>query len=493
MLSFISIRWRLILFHVLTMLGIGAVLVIGLFAVFGIAVSESVEQLASSRANEAARIIESTGGLADADLVSLNRDSVIIIALDREGRVVTQTGSGLPDGSRVEDDLWRTVLATGKGTGAPGQGRFDLWDDAAYHLHAEPVNAPESGIAIVEAAVNYDRVGADQFTWITLGFAGFGILAFILVTIGSYYLVRYSLSPVRAIADAAAEISAVDLSRRLPVRSRRDELGQLAMTFNDLLGRLDSAFRDRERVLEQQRRFVADASHELRTPLTSILGYARMLRTWGLERPEMAREAVSSLEQEAIRMEALVEGMLQLARGDEGVPMRQEEHDLGEVILRAIDPILASNDDGITIDADLTCLTCLTDLSKDVVAWVDADQIHQALMILLDNAMKFSPSGGTVRVRLQPRGDVVDICVIDEGPGIPPEIQDRIFERFFRAEASRTTRGTGLGLSIARAIADRHGGSLTVESTPGNGATFRLRIPRRNVPQAIGAMLAPTA
>lgn len=472
MLSFISIRWRLILFHVLTMLGIGAVLVIGLFAVFGIAVSESVEQLASSRANEAARIIESTGGLADADLVSLNRDNVIIIALDREGRVVTQTGSGLPDGSRVEDDLWRTVLATGEGAGAPGQGRFDPWDDAAYHLHAEPVNAPESGIAIVEAAVNYDRVGADQFTWITLGFAGFGILAFILVTIGSYYLVRYSLSPVRAIADAAAEISAVDLSRRLPVRSRRDELGQLAMTFNDLLGRLDSAFRDRERALEQQRRFVADASHELRTPLTSILGYARMLRTWGLERPEMAREAVSSLEQEAIRMEALVEGLLQLARGDEGAPLQREEHDLGEIVLRAIDPVLASNDDGITIDADLTCL------AEDVLAWVDADQIHQALMILLDNAMKFSPPGGTVRVRLQPRGDVVDVCIVDEGPGIPPEIQDRIFERFFRAETSRTTRGTGLGLPIARAIAERHGGSLTVESTPGNGAAFRLRIPR---------------
>lgn len=478
MLSFIPIRWRLILFHVLTVLGIGAVLVIGLFAVFGIAVSESVEQLASSRANEAARIIESTGRLTDDDLVSLNRDSVIIIALDAEGRVVAQTGAGLPAGSRVEDDLWRRVLATGEGAGAAGQGRFDLWDDAAYHLHAEPVNAPESGIAIVEAAVNYDRVGADQFTWITLGFAGFGILAFILVTIGSYYLVRYSLSPVRAIADAAAEISAVDLSRRLPVRSKRDELGQLAMTFNGLLGRLDSAFRDRERTLEQQRQFVADASHELRTPLTSILGYARMLRTWGLERPEMAREAVRSLEQEALRMKALVEGMLQLTRGDEGVPLQQEEHHLGEIVLRAIDPILASNDDGITIDADLTCLTGLPVPSNDLIVRVEADQIHQALTILLDNAMKFSPPGGTVRVRLQPQEDVVDVCVVDEGPGVPPAIQDRIFERFFRAETSRTTRGTGLGLSIARAIAERHGGSLTVESEPGHGATFRLRIPR---------------
>ncbi len=314
------------------------------------------------------------------------------------------------------------------------------------------------------AGVSYDRVGQSQFELLTLGFAGFGILAFVLVTIGSYLLVRSSLAPVKAIADAAAEISAVDLSRRLPVGSTRDELGQLAMTFNDLLGRLDSAFQDRERTLERQRQFVADASHELRTPLTSILGYARMLRTWGLERPELAREAVVSLEQEATRMDALVSGLLQLTRGDEGVPLEREVHDVGEIVLRAIDPILASRDEAVIVDADLTDPANPT---NEAVAWVDASQIHQALTILLDNAVKFSPPGGTIRVRLGHERDFVEICVIDEGPGIPPEIQDRIFERFFRAETSRTTPGSGLGLPIARTIAERHGGTLTVTSKPG--------------------------
>ncbi len=355
------------------------------------------------------------------------------------------------------------------------RGTLDLWDDRAIYVHSEPIADPSSSIRSVVAGVSYDRVGQSQFELLTLGFAGFGILAFVLVTIGSYLLVRSSLAPVKAIADAAAEISAVDLSRRLPVGSTRDELGQLAMTFNDLLGRLDSAFQDRERTLERQRQFVADASHELRTPLTSILGYARMLRTWGLERPELAREAVVSLEQEATRMDALVSGLLQLTRGDEGVPLEREVHDVGEIVLRAIDPILASRDEAVIVDADLTGPA---DPTEEAVAWVDASQIHQALTILLDNAVKFSPPGGTIRVRLQQERDVVEIRVIDEGPGIPPEIQDRIFERFFRAETSRTTPGSGLGLLIARAIAERHGGTLTVTSKPGRGATFRLRIPR---------------
>lgn len=230
--------------------------------------------------------------------------------------------------------------------------------------------------------------------------------------------------------------------------------------------------------VEQQRRFVADASHELRTPLTSVLGYARMLRAWGLERPGVAWEAVESLAREAIRMDVVVSGMLQLTRGDEGVPPRLVEQCPGRIVLDAIDPILASNDDQVTIDADLADLADPAGRAGDLTVRVDADQIHQALTILLDNAVKFSPSGGTVRVTLRAAADAIEVSVTDSGPGIPAGIQERISERFFRAETSRTMRGSGLGLPIARVIAERHGGRLTVESAPGHGATFRLRIPR---------------
>jgi len=281
MLTAMPIRWRLTLFHILTVLGIGALLVIGLFAVFGIAVAEAVEQQASSRANEAARIIESTGQLSENDLASLSRDNVIVVALDERGEVIAQTGSGIPEGVQVPNDLWKAVLASGEGSGGEHLGPFTPWDDSLRYLHAEPVEAPGSPIRVVEAVVSYDYVGQNQFEVVTLLFAGIGVLVFILIGIGSFFLVRFSLSPVADIASSAAEITAVDLSRRLPVRSKRDELGRLAITFNELLERLEEAFRHREEALARQRRFVADASHELRTPLTSILGYARMLRSWG--------------------------------------------------------------------------------------------------------------------------------------------------------------------------------------------------------------------
>ncbi|HEV2065353.1 MAG TPA: HAMP domain-containing sensor histidine kinase, partial [Thermomicrobiales bacterium] len=434
MLSRMSIRWRLILFHVLTMLGIAAVLIFGLFVIFGIAVANSVEQQAEARSNEAARIVESTGTLTADNLAVLNRDNVMIFALDGEGRVVSQTGFGLQLGTQLPQGEWSRTLIRGEGLEDEVRGALDLWDDRAIFIHTETVGEPGGGsadnpgtgssspIASVGAGVSYDWVGQTQFEWITIALAGFGVVAFVLVTIGSFVLVRHSLAPVQAIAETAAEIGEHDLSRRLPVRSERDELGNLAVTFNELLARLDTAFRDRERTLEQQRRFVADASHELRTPLTSILGYARMLRAWGLERPEVAREAVDSLEREAVRMEALVNGMLQLTRGDEGAPLLLEPRDLGQLVLDAIDLILAANLDEVTIDANLSSgpeRPGSPDRPEGMVATVDANQIHRVLMILLDNAVKFSPRGGRVQVTLGAEPDAVEICVTDTGPGIP--------------------------------------------------------------------------
>lgn len=471
MLRAMPIRWRLTLFHILTVLGIGALLVIGLFAVFGIAVSETVEQQASSRANEAARIIESTGGLSGDDLVSLGRDHVIIVALDGRGAIVAQSGSGIPEGTTVRDDLWREVLASGEGNGGEHRGPFTPWDDSIRYLHAEPVDAPGSPIRVVEAVVSYDHVGQTQFQVVTLFFAGFGIVAFILISVGSFFLVRFSLAPVAEIASSAAEITAVDLSRRLPVRSKRDELGRLAITFNELLERLEEAFRHREKALADQRRFVADASHELRTPLTSILGYARMLRAWGLSDPAAAREAVAALEEEAERMEALVERLLQLARSDEGAPLRLEAHDLREIVERAVRQARSSARMGITIREAIP--------PEPVIVCCDAGQIREVFAIVLDNAVKFSPPEGEVTIRLSSTPREATIAISDRGPGIAVADQERIFERFYRAETSRTTKGTGLGLAIAAETLRRHGGSIAVGSAPGRGATFTIRLPRR--------------
>jgi signal transduction histidine kinase len=480
MMTAMPIRWRLTLFHVLTVLGIGVLLVIGLFAVFGIAVSEAVEQQASSRANEAARIIESAGGLSDDDLASLSRDNVIVIALDERGAIEAQTGAGIPAGTTVPEDLWREVLASGEGKGGEHRGPLTPWDDSIRYLHAEPVEAPGSPIRVVQAVISYDYVGQTQFEIVTLLFAAIGILVIVLISIGSFFIVRVSLAPVTEIATAAAEITAVDLSRRLPVRSKRDELGRLAITFNELLERLEDAFRHREKALADQRRFVADASHELRTPLTSILGYARMLRSWGLAEPEAAREAVTALEGEAARMETLVDRLLQLARSDEGAPLRLEAHDLRGIVERAVQraraSATASSKSGITIQDEIPL--------EPVVVVCDAEQVSGVIDIVLDNATKFSPPNGEVMIRLSATSDAsaapgeAVITISDCGPGIAPADHEWIFQRFYRADASRTTRGTGLGLAIAHETLRRHGGSIGVESAPGHGAVFSIRLPR---------------
>ncbi len=470
MLSRISIRWRIVLFNIVTLLGIAALLTLGMFAVFGIAVRTTIQDLTASRANEAARVVESTGALTNDDLARLNRDGVYVIALAGDGRVISHIGAGVATGVIADSGPWRQALAADQGRGGEQLAIFTRWDNDSVYKYAEPVRSAESGIRVIEAGVTYDRVGQDQFMWVTIAFIGFGILAFVLITIGSIFLVRFSLAPVTAIAGAAAEIGAADLSQRLPVRSERDELGQLAMTFNALLDRLETAFRDREEALAHQRRFVADASHELRTPLTSIMGYTRLLRDWGLTNPDASAEAVARMETEAVRMQSLVEGLLILARGDEAIGGPWTETDLGQLVLDAVALMSVGDGRGFDLGVDLRLP------EAPVIVTVDREAIAQALAILLDNARKFSPDAGTIAVGLDLADGCAAITVADAGPGIAPEHRDRIFERFYRAEAARSTPGAGLGLAIAKDIVERHGGTISVISEPGTGAAFTIRL-----------------
>jgi heavy metal sensor kinase len=282
---------------------------------------------------------------------------------------------------------------------------------------------------------------------------------------GGYALARRVLAPVGRMADQARTITAERLSERLPVVNPDDELGQLATIFNETFARLERSF-------EQLRRFTADASHELRTPLTAI----RSVGEVGLRqhRDEKAyREIIGSMLEEADRLGRLVDSLLTLSRTEAGeVKLTLERVDLAELAREV------ANHLGVLAEEKRQSIS--VEAAGPVYATVDRLVLRQAVINLVDNAIKYSPEGGRVRIFVQdqPHGPMLE--VIDTGPGIRVEHQKRIFDRFYRVDKARSRElgGTGLGLAIARWAVEAHGGRIAVESKEGAGSTFRIVLPR---------------
>jgi two-component system OmpR family sensor kinase len=472
----LSIRWRLTLFNAAVILLIAGVLIgiLGIVAYRG--VRTSVEETARARANEIVRFLEA-GNLADADLTPFTEGTVFLVIRDASGAVVAQAGSPSPGLDAVSGeertDIWQDVLVTGEPVART--------PDELY-VFALPVDDGPSRARVVEAWKSYDETGQNIIPFVAV--VTFGVpLGLLLAIAGSYLLARSALAPVSAIRRTAQEISDRDLSRRLPVARSHDELGQLAATFNDLLERLDIAFRQREELLARQRRFVADASHELRTPLTSIRGYARMLRQWALDDPEKARESVEAIEREAARMSELVEGLLRLARGDESAPLSLETGDLRDVAGAAVAAASAVANGQIDVRYQPP--------DAPVRATFDSEAIRQLLDILLENALRHTPASGAITVETRTDGGQMLLTVRDTGPGIAPEHLPHLFERFYQIDPARNAGGSGLGLAIAQQIAEQHGGMLTVDSRVGEGTTFMLRLPARSPGSVTGAVRYP--
>jgi signal transduction histidine kinase/ribosomal protein L7/L12 len=328
-----------------------------------------------------------------------------------------------------------------------------------------------SSARVVEAGKPYPSVRGilEDFAPVL---ATVGLLGFVLLVGGAYLLTRAALSPVEAVVRAAGEMSEGDLSRRLPVANPKDEIGRLTTTINALLARLEVAFTRLEETLSRQRRFAADASHELRTPLTSISGHARMLDEWALEGDkETARRSVDTIRREAGKMRGLIESLLTLTRGDEGAPMEVGRYDLGAVAKEATETARAAVDGKVSVD--------FVPIEHEVTATFDRERVMQVASILLDNAVKYTPDGGSVTVRVVEEDGGVALAVSDTGVGISEDQLPLVFERFYRADAARAEEGVGLGLSIARQIAEAHGGTLEVRSKLGVGSTFVLLLPRQ--------------
>jgi two-component system, OmpR family, sensor kinase len=302
-------------------------------------------------------------------------------------------------------------------------------------------------------------------------------ITLLLASVGGYFLARQSLAPVAAMASQARTMGAANLHHRLVVKNSRDELGQLALSFNQLLERLEASF-------EQQRRFVADASHELRTPIAILRGEAEVTLSRVDRSSAEYRETLAILRDESQRLARIVEDLFTLTRADAGqLPLNLRDAYLDELasqaLVRARSLALAKN---ITLKSALT---------PDLPIHADEGLLGRMLLNLLDNAIKYSPPNTTVELTGKREGDHYLVGVADQGEGIPADLQARIFERFFRADKARVraeteSGGAGLGLPIARWIAEAHNGRLKLTHSDSSGSVFTVTLPAPEKPAASG-------
>jgi two-component system, OmpR family, sensor kinase len=304
-----------------------------------------------------------------------------------------------------------------------------------------------------------------------------GIVAVALLAGIGVPLVRTSLGPLRRIETTAAAIAAGDLSQRIGHPSTRTEVGRLASALNSMLSRIETAYQAREegeaRALsseERMRQFVADASHELRTPLTSLRGLAEYALQQGAQAsPDELLRLMGLVQHEAARMGRLVEDLLVLAQFDLHRPLEQRPVDLSSIAAAAVGAArLVQPGRPITLIA-----------GDPVIACADDSRVRQVIDNLIGNAIQHTPPGSPVTVTVIRSLTDGQITVADRGPGMTTEQTARVFERFYRTDRARARShgGAGLGLSIAAALAAAHGGSITVDTTPGQGAAFRVTLP----------------
>ena len=292
-----------------------------------------------------------------------------------------------------------------------------------------------------------------------------GLAVLVLLGLATWWIVRRGLRPLERMGETAGLIAAGDLARRVAVDDPRSEVGQLGIALNAMLERLEAAFARQAATEERLRRFLADASHELRTPLTSIRGYAELFHRGADRRPADLATAMRRIEEEAARMGVMVEDLLLLARLDEDRTLERAAVDLARVAADAVaDARAADPSRPIALEAP-----------RPIVVTGDDARLRQVAANLLGNALAHTPAGTAVVVRAVLRDGRGVLEVADEGPGLGRVEAARVFEPFFRADPSRsrTSGGAGLGLAIVAA----HGGTVSLDTAPGAGATFRVAIP----------------
>ncbi|MEM8903363.1 MAG: ATP-binding protein [Actinomycetota bacterium] len=337
--------------------------------------------------------------------------------------------------------------------------------DLRYRARATSVT-PDS---LIVRALPLDDVDETVERLTLLVVLGVGAVLALLAAV-AWWVTRLGIRPIEAMTRTAGEIGTDDLARRVPEPPAGTEAAELAEALNGMLGQIERAVEEQRSSEDRLRRFVSDASHELRTPVTTILGYAELYRHGGLVETDRLDDAMRRTEQEARRMSRLVEDMLTLAKLDRERPIDSGRVDLSDVL------------DDIVADARITAPghAVAEGVERGLVVRGDEDRLRQLLANLVANAVVHTPPGTNVSVTARAHDGAVVVAVGDDGPGIDADHVDRLTERFYRTDRSRTRDrgGSGLGLAIASALVDAHEGSLTIDSEPGRGTVVTVRLHR---------------
>jgi two-component system, OmpR family, sensor kinase len=353
-----------------------------------------------------------------------------------------------PDGDRVS---FFTVSALSGG--------------GSYRVRASVEPSAPNRILMIAAPL--DDVHSTLHRLLLIELAVTAIVLAAMIALG-LWIIRLGLRPLDEIEHTAAAIAAGDLSRRVDRAEDRTEVGRLGLALNKMLGTIEEGVTALEASEAKLRRFVADASHELRTPLAAVRAYAELFTRGAAERPDDLERSMTGISRESERMSVLVEDLLLLAHLDEGRPLELERVELDEVVGEAVEAAR-------TIDPERPVAA---ELEPTVVAG-DRDRLRQVVDNLLSNVRSHTPPEAPLSVGLAHENGNAVLTVSDSGPGMEQEQLGHVFERFYRADPSRAraSGGAGLGLAIVAAVVEAHGGTVDAESTPGQGSTFRVRLP----------------
>lgn len=387
-------------------------------------------------------------------LESLDDSSTFILIRDRNGEIARSanfTGMfPLPEQARQGLSVWTTETDAKQET---------------YRLYSLPVIIGKLPLVWVQVANNMSLLETvERQMKLPMALGTLGVMA--LSAIAVWWVAQKAMVPIQSVAQAAESVAeSADLSYRVPYSGPEDEVGRLVRTFNDMLDQLEGLYTRLAASMDAQQRFVADASHELRTPLTIIRGnidYLQRAKT-------LDEEALADISSEAERMSRMVGELLTMARADAGQNFELEPVSLGPLVAEACRK-------GQALPHEVEFRTELPEALDRIQVMANDEWLVRLLLILIDNAFKYTPTG-SVTVRAGRQGEGVVVQVQDTGPGIAKEDLGLVFDRFYRADRSRTRGGAGLGLAIARWASDVHDGRLSVESELGHGSTFSLWLP----------------